>query len=134
MEKDLKKFNENLEIKKDVSVYEDEKGNLLYIPTLQLVCSCEYTELEEAKIKIAKFNGEIKNESEFNKIKTTKKVDKFTETKKEKDRGTIIDKEVEAYQVWFVRNGLKLAQSYNNKEEALAYAKEINNKILEIQF
>lgn len=134
MEKDLKKFNKNLEIKKDVSVYEDEKGNLLYIPTLQLVCSCEYTELEEAKIKIAKFNGEIKDESEFNKIKTTKKVDKFTETKKEKDRGTIIDKEVEAYQVWFVRNGLKLVQSYNNKEEALAYAKEINNKILEIQF
>lgn len=134
MEKDLKKFNENLEIKKDVSVYEDEKGNLLYIPTLQLICSCEYTELEEAKIKIAKFNGEIKNENEFNKIKTTKKVDKFTETKKEKDRGTIIDKEVEAYQIWFVRNGLKLVQSYNNKEEALAYAKEINNKILEIQF
>ena len=134
MEKDLKKFNENLEIKKDVSVYEDEKGNLLYIPTLQLVCSCEYTELEEAKIKIAKFNGEIKDESEFNKITTTKKVDKFTETKKEKDRGTIIDKEVEAYQVWFVRNGLKLVQAYNNKEEALDYAKETNNKILEIQF
>lgn len=134
MEKDLKKFNENLEIKKDVSVYEDEKGNLLYIPTLQLVCSCEYTELEEAKIKIAKFNGEIKDENEFNKIKTTKKVDKFTETKKEKDRGTIIDKEVDAYQVWFVRNGLKLVQAYNDKEEALAYAKEINDKILEIQF
>lgn len=134
MEKDLKKFNENLEIKKNVSVYEDEKGNLLYMPTLQLICSCEYVELDEAKMKIAKFNGEIQDEKEFNKIKTIKKVDKFTETKKEKDRGTIIDKEVEAYQVWFVRNGLKLVQAYNDKEKALAYAKEINDKILEIQF
>ncbi len=132
MEKDLIKFNNNVEFgtKEDVSKYIDKKGNVLYIPTVQLICNCEYVELDEEQMKIAIFNGQIKKGQEYEKEKVTRKVDKYIKTKKEKDKGTIIDKEIEVSKVWFVRNGLNLSSAFSNKDEAINYLNEINNKIL----
>ena len=62
----------------------------------------------------------------------TKPVDKYTKTKNEKDKGTIIDAEVEVSQVWVVKNGLSLTKAFDNKEKALSCVKEINNKYLEM--
>lgn len=131
MERDLIKFNKNItKVTKEITKYEDEKGNYMLIPTGQLLCNVEYMELDEISYKKALFEMIIDKDGEYNKITITKPVDKYTKTKNEKDKGTIIDAEVEVSQVWVVKNGLGLTKSFNNKEKALSYVEEINNKYL----
>lgn len=131
MERDLIKFNENItKVTKEITKYEDEKGNYMLIPTGQLLCNVEYMELDEISYKKALFEMIIDKDVEYNKTIVTKPVDKYTKTKNEKDKGTIIDTEVEVSQVWVVKNGLGLNKAYNNKEKALSYVEEINNKYL----
>lgn len=133
MERDLIKFNKNItKITKEIAKYEDEKGNYMLIPTGQLLCNVEYMELDEISYKKALFEMIIDKDVEYNKIIVTKPVDKYTKTKNEKDKGTIIDAEVEVSQVWVVKNGLGLNKAYNSKEKALSYVEEINNKYLEM--
>lgn len=132
MEKELLKFYENIEFlgSKDVCKYEDKKGNLVILPISNLILNCEYVEIDEAQKKIAIYNGELDKDLELEKIKVTRKKDKFEKTKNEKDKGTIIDMEVEVSKVWFVRNGLRLSKAYNDKDKALAFVKETNEKIM----
>lgn len=133
MKRDLIKFNENItKVTKEITKYEDEKGNYMLIPTGQLLCNVEYMELDEISYKKALFEMIIDKDVEYNKITITKPVDKYTKTKNEKDKGTIIDAEVEVSQVWVVKNGLGLNKAYNSKEKALSYVEEINNKYLEM--
>ena len=133
MERDLIKFNKNItKVTKEIAKYEDEKGNYMLIPTGQLLCNVEYMELDEISYKKALFEMIIDKDVEYNKIIITKPVDKCTKTKNEKYKGTIIDAEVEVSQVWVVKNGLGLNKAYNNKEKALFYVEEINNKYLEM--
>lgn len=133
MERDLIKFNENItKVTKEIAKYEDNKGNYMLIPTGQLLCNVEYMELDEISYKKALFEMIIDKDVEYNKITITKPIDKYTKTKNEKDKGTIIDAEVEVSQVWVVKNGLGLNKAYNSKEKALSYVEEINNKYLEM--
>lgn len=133
MERDLIKFNKSItKVTKEITKYEDKKGNYMLIPTGQLLCNVEYMELDEISYKKALFEMIIDKDVEYNKITITKPVDKYTKTKNEKDKGTIIDAEVEVSQVWVVKNGLGLTKAYNNKEKALSYVEEINNKYLEM--
>lgn len=133
MERDLIKFNKNItKVTKEIAKYEDEKGNYMLIPTGQLLCNVEYMELDEISYKKALFEMIIDKNAEYNKITITKPVDKYTKTKNEKDKGTIIDAEVEVCQVWVVKNGLGLTKAYNEKARALQLANELNNKYLEM--
>lgn len=133
MERDLIKFNKNItKVTKEIAKYEDEKGNYMLIPTGQLLCNVEYMELDEISYKKALFEMIIDKDVEYNKITITKPVDKYTKTKNEKDKGTIIDAEVEVSQVWVVKNGLGLTKAFNVKEEALKLVEELNNKYLEM--
>ena len=133
MERDLIKFNERVsKLTKEIAKYEDEKGNYMLIPTGQLLCNVEYMELDEISYKKALFEMIIDKDVEYNKITITKPVDKYTKTKNEKDKGTIIDAEVEVSQVWVVKNGLSLTKAFDNKEKALSCVEEINNKYLEM--
>lgn len=133
MERDLIKFNENItKVTKEITKYEDEKGNYMLIPTGQLLCNVEYMELDEISYKKALFEMIIDKNAEYNKITITKPVGKYTKTKNEKDKGTIIDAEVEVCQVWVVKNGLGLTKAYNEKARALQLANELNNKYLEM--
>lgn len=133
MERDLIKFNKNItKVTKEITKYEDEKGNYMLIPTGQLLCNVEYMELDEISYKKALFEMIIDKDVKYNKITITKPVDKYTKTKNEKDKGTIIDAKVEVSQVWVVKNGLGLTKAYNNKEKALFYVEKINNKYLEM--
>ena len=133
MERDLIKFNENItKVTKEIAKYEDEKGNYMLIPTGQLLCNVEYMELDEISYKKALFEMIIDKDAKYNKITITKPVDKYTKTKNEKDKGTIIDAEVEVSQVWIVKNGLSLTKAFDNKEKALSCVEEINNKYLEM--
>lgn len=133
MEKDLIKFMNNVNIlNKDFSEYkEEEKGFYFVIGTAQLLCSCEYVELDEVQFKQALFNQEVEK-NDYNKITVKRPVPKDTITKNVKDANTIVDKDVEVSQIWIVRNQLRLAKSFNNKEEAVKYAKDINEKIMNL--
>lgn len=133
MERDLIKFNKNItKVTKEITKYEDEKGNYMLIPTGQLLCNVEYMELDEISYKKALFEMIIDKDVEYNKITITKPVDKYTKTKNEKDKGTIIDAEVEVSQVWVVKNGLGLTKAYDEKIRALQVVNELNDKYLEM--
>lgn len=133
MERDLIKFNKNItKVTKEIAKYEDEKGNYMLIPTGQLLCNVEYMELDEISYKKALFEMIIDKDVEYNKIIITKPMDKYTKTKNEKDKGTIIDAEVEVSQVWVVKNGMGLTKSFNVKKDALKLVEELNNKYLEM--
>ena len=133
MERDLIKFNERVsKLTKEIAKYEDEKGNYMLIPTGQLLCNVEYMELDEISYKKALFEMIIDKDVEYNKITITKPVDKYTKTKNEKDKGTIIDAEVEVSQVWVVKNGIGITKAYDEKVRALQVVNELNNKYLEM--
>ena len=133
MERDLIKFNKNItKVTKEIAKYEDEKGNYMLIPTGQLLCNVEYMELDEISYKKALFEMIIDKDVKYNKITITKPVDKYTKTKNEKDKGTIIDAEVEVSQVWVVKNGIGLTKSFDSKVKALELVNELNNKYLEM--
>lgn len=133
MERDLIKFNENItKVTKEIAKYEDEKGNYTLIPVAQLLCNIEYMELDEIMYKKALFEKIIEKDVEYNKIKTTKVVDKSTITHNKKDQGTLIDSEVEVSQVWVVKNGIGLTKAYDEKVRALQVVNELNNKYLEM--
>ena len=133
MERNLIKFNKNItKVTKEISKYEDEKGNYMLIPTGQLLCNVEYMELDEISYKKALFEMIIDKDVEYNKITITKPVDKYNKTKNEKDKGTIIDAEVEVSQVWVVKNGLGLTKAFNSMDKALELVNELNNKYLEM--
>lgn len=133
MEKDLIKFNENItKVTKEIAKYEDNKGNYTLIPVAQLLCSIEYMELDEIMYKKALFEKIIEKDVEYNKIKTTKVVDKSTITHNKKDQGTLVDNEVEVSQVWVVKNGIGLTKAYDEKVRALQVVNELNNKYLEM--
>lgn len=133
MERDLIKFNENItKINKDIAKYQDDKGNVALLNIGQLMCGCEYMELDEQMYKKALFEKIIDKDVEYNKIKVTKAVDKYTKTKNEKDKGTIIDAEVEVSQVWVIKNGLGMTKAFDSKDKALELVNELNNKYLEM--
>lgn len=133
MEKDLIKFMENVNIlNKDFSEYEDKgKGFYFIIGTAQLLTSCEYLELDEPQFKQALFNQEVEK-NDYNKITIKRQVPKNTITGKKEDENTIVDKDVEVSQIWIVRNQLRLSKSFNNKEEAMEYSKQVNEKIMNL--
>lgn len=133
MERDLIKFNENItKVTKEIAKYEDEKGNYTLIPVAQLLCNIEYMELDEIMYKKALFEKIIEKDTKYNKIKTTKVVDKSTITHNKKDQGTLVDNEVEVSQVWVVKNGIGLTKAYDEKVRALQVVNELNNKYLEM--
>lgn len=133
MERDLIKFNKNVKkLTKEIAKYEDEKGNYTLIPVAQLLCNIEYMELDEPMYKKALFEKLVDKNTKYNKIKTTKVVDKSTLTHNKKDQGTLVDNEVEVSQVWVVKNGIGLTKAYSEKLRALQVVNELNNKYLEM--
>lgn len=128
---DLKKLNKNVEIiNSKFAQYRDNEGNLSIFPIAGLICNCQYLRADEANINIMKFNKEIDKNMKFKKIKATTQVTKDTITGKEKDKNTLVDKEVELYEMWRVVNGLGMKEVFNNKDEALKYCDDVNIKYL----
>lgn len=128
MNKDLKSFMNNLEIKKEISKYKDDKGNIMYVPTNNLYVSCSYLTLTEDEYKQALFNGTV-NKNKYNKIKTTRPVPKNTITGKDEDKNTIVDKEVDAYEIWVVANNLGFMSSFKEKQEAIDFVESIEKSL-----
>ncbi len=132
MEKDLIKFNENItKINKDIAKYQDDKGNVALLNIGQLMCGCEYLELDEKGFKKALFE-KIITKDVYSKAKALRTVDKATVTHCKSDQGTLVDKEIEVSMVWVVKNGIGLTKSFNSMDKALELVEELNNKYLEM--
>lgn len=130
MEKDLIKFYDNIEIiNKDLSKYEDNKGNMFILNTINLLARVDYMELTKEEYKVAKFQQKIED-LDYSMTNIKRVVSKNEITKKEEDKYTLVDKEVSVRQIWNVSNPYGVFKSYTNKDEAVKYAKEVNEKIL----
>lgn len=133
MEKDLIKFNENIKkINKDIAKYEDEKGNYRLVPIGQLMCSCEYLEMDNKEFEQAKFKMILDKNLKYTTKTATRTIDKFTKTQNKRDKGTLIDSEVKVYMAWVISNGIGLTKAFDNKDDALKLVNDINNKYLEM--
>ena len=128
MNKDLKNFMNNLEIRKETSKYKDDKGNIMYIPTQALYVNCSYLTLTEEEYNQALFNGTVQK-NDYNKIKIKKPVPKNKVTGKEEDKTTIVEQEVEAYEIWVVANNMGFMTSFKDKQEAIDYVEDIESKL-----
>lgn len=128
------KFNNFITIKdKSVSEYEDEEGNYAILPTGNLLCGVQYNELTEEQLKVAIFEGKIPKDMKLKTKERKKVITKDKKTGNKEDRFTLIEDGKELiYQVWFIVDGMKNTTAFNDKDEAIAKAKEQNKKVLEI--
>lgn len=132
MEQDLKKFYKNIKKQGEDFIYEDEKGNYSYITDKRyLIVSVNYLELDENEYQKALFNMTIDKHLKYNKKRVNRPVDKSTITKKNKDKGTLVDKETPVYQIWVASNPLGSKSSFTEKNVALNFAKETNKNYYE---
>lgn len=125
-EKDLVKFNENLKyINNELVKYEDEKGNLKLLNIGALMCQVQFLRVTETGKKMMLFNKEISKDMKFNK--------EFAIIPQKDEKNPLKVKEVETQVelMWKVQNGLGFSTVFNNKEEAIKYAEDINNLVLE---
>lgn len=116
---------------KEIAEYENEEtGSYFMIPSSYLWTRVDYLELTNDELKKAIFNQEIdKTDLKYNYIESTRPAPKYETTKREEDKYTIIDAKVKVNQVWLVSNGLKYKQTFNNKDDAVKLANEINDKL-----
>lgn len=128
MNKDLIEFMKHLEIKEDVSKYKDDKGNILYIPTNTLLPTCSYLTLTEDEYQQALFKGQVKK-GNYKKIKDKRPVPKNTITGKDEDKLTIVEQDLEVYQIWVVTNPYGFTHSFDNKDEAIKYVESIEKML-----
>lgn len=131
MEKELSNFMDHITIlNKDIAVYEDEKGNLFNVNTIKLLASVEVMELPKEEYKKAVFERRI-DDLEYTDTTIYVPVPKNTITKRDEDKYTLVDKEMNAKVIYNVSNQIGLHKSFTNKEEALELAKSINAKVQE---
>lgn len=128
MNKDLIDFMKHLEIKEDVSKYKDDKGNILYIPTNTLLPTCSYLTLTEDEYQQALFKGQVKK-GNYKKIKDKRPVPKNTITGKDEDKLTIVEQDLEIYQIWVVTNPYGFTHSFDNKDEAIKFVESIEKML-----
>ena len=130
MEKDLISFMNNVKIiNKDLSLYEDdEKGIMFYLNTVNLLTRVDLLELDEVKYKIALFEKKI-DKLDYIEEFIERPVPKNTITKKDEDKFTLINQKVKIKRVWNVSNAAGMFKSFTNKEEAIKFAKDTNEKI-----
>lgn len=132
--KDWETFNKNVKIKNlKVSLYEDDEGNYMILPTSSLLANVQYAELNKQDLQTAKFQMKIPKDMELNQVKSKTFKLKYDRTHKEADKNIIEEVEQVVSQVWFIADGLQHSTAYNNKEEALKKAKDFNKKILDLK-
>lgn len=130
MEKDLCKFYDNVNvINKDLSEYNDEKGNGFIFNTVNLLVRMDYLELTKEEYTVAKFQQKVEDK-EYNVINIKKPVPKNEITGKDEDKFTITEKEVAVRQIWNISNAFGIVKSFTNQLDALNFYNEINSKYL----
>lgn len=130
----LSEFTKRVNIinKEIAEYYNEETGSKFMIPSSYLWTRVDYLELTNEELKKAIFNQEVDKIDGLKYIETTRPAPKYESTKREEDKYTIIDAKVKANQLWLVSNGLKYKETFNNKEDAIKLADEINNSLKEM--
>lgn len=133
MIKDLEEYYNHITyINKEIARYEDEEGNYFNVNLSSLITNVLYQTYGKEELKQAIFQQVIPKDMELNEIETTKVVPKNEITHKIEDQFILVDKKIKVKEAWILSNGLGLKKAYNNKENALNKAKEINKKIFEV--
>ena len=129
----LEDYYKNITYKNDkIAEYEDNEGNYFPITPSDLVVIVQRNEMNEKQFEQAKFNQLVPKDFEGNDIEITTLIPKSEETGDEKDQFTLIEKKEKGKEFWLVQNRLNIRQAFDNKEDALKLAKEINKKIFEV--
>ena len=132
MSNSIEEFMDKIIVKgKDYTIYNDEeKGIIFPLNTINLLARLDYLELDKQQYEGALFQKKIE-EGNYDIINIKRPVPKNEITGKEEDKTTLVDREIAVRQVWNVSNGAGVFKSFNNKEEAIKYTNEINNKVFE---
>ena len=128
MERELNKFMKNITLDKEISVYEDEEGNLFNVNTIKLLTSVEVLKLPKEEYVKAVFEKRI-DDLDYTETTIHVPIPKNTITKKDEDKYTLVDKEMKAKIIYNVSNQIGLYKSYIDKESALEFAKDVNAEI-----
>lgn len=130
MERDLCKFYDNVNVvNKDLSEYNDEKGNCFIFNTVNLLVRMDYLELTKEEYQVAKFQQKIED-LDYSITNIKRPVSKNEITGKDEDKYTIAEKEVAVRQIWNVSNAFGIVKSFTNQLDALNFYNEINSKYL----
>lgn len=130
MERDLCKFYENVKvINKDLSEYNDEKGNGFIFNTVNVLVRMDYLELTKEEYTSLKFQQKIED-LDYEIINVKRPVPKNEITGKDEDKFTITEKEVAVRRIWNVSNAFGIVKSFTNQLDALNFYNEINSKYL----
>lgn len=132
MSNSIEEFMDKIIVKgKDYTIYNDEeKGIIFPLNTINLLARLDYLELDKKQYEGALFQKKIE-EGNYDIINIKRPVPKNEITGKEEDKTTLVDREIAVRQVWNVSNGAGVFKSFNNKEEAIKFTNEINNKVFE---
>lgn len=132
MSNSIEEFMDKIIVKgKDYTIYNDEeKGIIFPLNTINILARLDYLELDKQQYEGALFQKKIE-EGNYDIINIKRPVPKNEITGKEEDKTTLVDREIAVRQVWNVSNGAGVFKSFNNKEEAIKFTNEINNKVFE---
>ena len=132
MSNNIEEFMDKIIVKgKDYTIYnDDEKGIIFPLNTINLLARLDYLELDKQQYEGALFQKKI-DELEYNIINIKRPVPKNEITGKDEDKTTLVDREIAVRQVWNVSNGAGVYKSFTNKDEAIKFTNEINNKVFE---
>lgn len=132
MSNSIEEFMNKIIVKgKDYTIYNDEeKGIIFPLNTINLLARLDYLELDKQQYEGALFQKKIE-EGNYDIINIKRPVPKNEITGKDEDKTTLVDREIAVRQIWNVSNGAGVFKSFNNKEEAIKYTNEINNKVFE---
>lgn len=127
----LEQFMEKITIlNKDLSEYYDkEKGIKYLLPNSYIWTRVDYYELTNQELKKAIFEETVDDIKDLNYIEVERRQSKYEITKREEDRWTITSAKVKVNQLWVVSNGMKIKQTFNNKEDALKLLDKINEPL-----
>ena len=127
----LEQFMEKITIlNKDLSEYYDkEKGIKYLLPNSYVWTRVDYYELTNQELKKAIFEETVDDIKDLNYIEVERRQSKYEVTKREEDRWTITSAKVKVNQLWVVSNGMKIKQTFNNKEDALKLLDKINEPL-----
>lgn len=109
--------------------YDEEKGIKYLLPTSYVWARVDYFELTNDELKKAIFEEQVDKIDDLNYIESTRRQSKYEITKREEDRWTITEAKVKVNQLWVVSNGMKIKNTFNNKEEAIKFLDEINEPL-----
>lgn len=133
MTKDLDEYYGHITYINDkVAVFEDEEGNYFQVSPSNLLVAVQYQTFNKQEYEQAVFQQIIPKDFEAKETEIDKIIPKSDVTHNDKDKFTLTTIKQKAKEAWIVMNGIGIKKAYNNKEDALKKAKEINKKIFEV--